>query len=221
MSGAASFLLRVRLPDQPGVLGRVASALGSVGADIESIVVVERAEGYAVDDLVVGLPAGSLADRLVSAVTTVDGVVVENFQRHHGRRRVHDDLTLLDAACSSAAPLPALVEGLPELMQVSYALVVGPDGENVQVVAASAGSPEAAMQSWLPVVEPGVVAAAAIWSDPDAAGPDCELIAAPFRTRSSIVLGRMGGPSFLPSEIIRLSHLARLAQALIVEGGAS
>ena len=40
----SSYLLRVRLPDQPGVLGRVATALGNVGADIESIVVVDRAD---------------------------------------------------------------------------------------------------------------------------------------------------------------------------------
>jgi ACT domain len=221
MSGASSYLLRLRLPDQPGVLGRVASALGSVGADIESIVVVDRAEGYAVDDLVVGLPAGSLADRLVSAVASVDGVVVETVQRHHGRRRVYDDLTLLDAASSSTAPLLALVDGLPELLQVSYALVVSASGANVRAEAASPGAPDAAMRAWLPVVTTDSVTPAQIWTDPEAAGPDCELLAAPFRGDSAILLGRMGGPSFLPAEITRVWHLSRLAQALLLEGGAA
>jgi hypothetical protein len=217
MSGAASFLLRVRLPDQPGVLGRVATALGNVGADIESIVVVDRAESYAVDDLIVGLPAGALADRLVSAVTSVSGVVVESFQRHHGRRRVYDDLTLLDDATSSGAPLQVLVDGLPELLQVSYALVVGPSAAGVGIAAASPGAPDGEMRHWLPIAAAGQVNPADLWDDPDAAGPDCELLAAPFRGESAILLGRIGGPAFLPAERTRVSHLARLAQALLAE----
>lgn len=221
MSGAASFLLRVRLPDQPGVLGRVATALGNVGADIESIVVVDRAESYAVDDLIVGLPAGALADRLVSAVTSVSGVVVESFQRHHGRRRVYDDLTLLDDATSSAAPLQVLVEGLPELLQVSYALVVGLAADGVGIAAASPGAPDGEMRHWLPITAAEQINAADLWDDPDAAGPDCELLAAPFRGESAILLGRIGGPAFLPAEVTRVAHLARLAQALLVEGGTS
>jgi hypothetical protein len=221
MSAAASFLLRVRLPDQPGVLGRVATALGNVGADIESIVVVDRAESYAVDDLIVGLPAGALADRLVSAVTSVSGVVVESFQRHHGRRRVYDDLTLLDDATSSAAPLQVLVEGLPELLQVSYALVVGLAADGVGIAAASPGAPDGEMRHWLPITAAEQINAADLWDDPDAAGPDCELLAAPFRGESAILLGRIGGPAFLPAEVTRVAHLARLAQALLVEGGTS
>ncbi|NUT99783.1 MAG: ACT domain-containing protein, partial [Saccharothrix sp.] len=40
-----SFLLRVQLPDRPGTLGAVASALGEIGADILSVDVVERGSG--------------------------------------------------------------------------------------------------------------------------------------------------------------------------------
>lgn len=218
MSGASSYLLRVRLPDQPGVLGRVATALGNVGADIESIVVVDRAEGYAVDDLIVGLPAGALADRLVSAVTSVHGVVVESFQRHHGRRRVYDDLTLLDDALSSDDPLQALVDGLPELLQVSYVMVVGVEDDAAVITAASPGAPEASMRGWLPVTVPIALDAAEVWNDPAAGGPDCELLAAPFRSGSAILLGRIGGPAFLPAETTRVAHLARLARALLTEG---
>lgn len=216
MSRPSSYLLRVRLPDQPGVLGRVATALGNVGADIESIAVVDRSENYAVDDLVVALPVGALADRLVSAITGVAGVVVETVQRHHGRNRMHDDLTLLDAASSSDDPLGVLVAGLPELLQVSYALVVSGAAE---VRAASAGGPDATMRSWLPIDGPAQPDAAEIWDDPAAAGPDCELLGVPFRD-GALLLGRMGGPAFLAAEITRVAHLARVAQALLAEGGA-
>jgi hypothetical protein len=216
---AASYLLRVRLPDQPGVLGRVATALGNVGADIEAVAVVDRTDAYAVDDFVVALPAGALADRLVSAVSGVPGVVVETVQRHHGRRRMQDDLTLLDAASTSDHPLVALVDGLPELMQVSYALVGSraAAGEII-VLAASAGAPDAPMRQWLPVEEPTVLAAADVWQDPTSAGPDCDLLGVPFRRDAGLLLGRMGGPSFLVAEITRAGHLARVAQALFPEG---
>lgn len=51
-----SYLLRIELVDRPGSLGSLAVALGSVGADILSLDVVERAAGYAIDDLVIELP---------------------------------------------------------------------------------------------------------------------------------------------------------------------
>lgn len=217
MSAAANYLLRVRLPDRPGVLGQVATALGSTGADIDSIVVVDRTEGYAVDDLVVALPPGALADRLVSAASSVPGVVVESVQRHHGRRRLHDDLGLLDAAASGDQPLTTLVEGLPALMQISYALVVSAAGNGVgRLEAASSGAPtEGLLGAWIPVDRPGAIGAASIWEDSASAGPDVVLVAVPFGPVTALVAGRIGGPDFLPAELLRLGHLARVAQAML------
>jgi hypothetical protein len=216
---SSTYLLRVRLPDQPGVLGKVASALGSTGADIESIVVVDRAPGYAVDDLVVSLPAGALADRLVSAASSVHGVVVETVQRHHGRLRMHDDLAVLDDAASSDDPLRTFATGLPELLHASYCLIVdaaNPAGDPATIVAATMSAPDTRCRSgWLPLATARDVAADEVWDDPTVAGPDCELAAVPFRETSAVLLGRIGGPAFRPAELTRLSHLARVAQALL------
>jgi hypothetical protein len=215
----SAYLLRVRLPDEPGVLGSVASALGSTGADIESIVVVDREPGFAVDDLVVSLPAGALVDRLVSAAASVPGVVVETVQRHHGRRRMHDDLALLDDAVSSDEPLTVIATGLPDLLHASYALVVDaaqPNGGLATLLAASMSAPDTACRSrWLPLDGPRDVKTDEVWDDPVTAGPDCELAAVPFRESSAFLLGRIGGPAFRPAELMRLSHLARVAQALL------
>jgi hypothetical protein len=219
VSAVSTYLLRLRLPDQPGVLGSVASALGSTGADIDSIVVVDQEPGYAVDDLVVSLPAGALADRLVSAASSVPGVVVETVQRHHGRRRMHDDLALLDDAVSSPDPLAVLATGLPELMHASYAFMVDAGGTNggaALLLASSMGAPDTHCRAqWLPLEVARDVSAAELWDDPSVAGPDCELAAVPFRETSAIVLGRIGGPAFRPAERTRLAHLARVAQALL------
>jgi ACT domain len=215
---SSTYLLRVRLPDQPGVLGKVASALGSTGADIDSIVVVDRAPGYAVDDLVVSLPAGALVDRLVSAASSVHGVVVETVQRHHGRLRMHDDLALLDDAASSDHPLMTLATGLPELVHASYCLIVGADSgaASARTLAATMSAPDTACRArWLPLAAVREITAAEVWDDPTVAGPDCELAAVPFRQTSALLLGRIGGPAFRPAELTRLTHLARVAQALL------
>lgn len=216
MTQPSIYLLRVRLPDQPGVLGRVASALGSTGADIDSIVVVDRGPGYAVDDLVVSLPVGALADRLVSAACSVPGVHVETVQRHHGRLRMHDDLALLDAAASSDDPLLTLAIGLPELLHASYCLIVEPHGGVARTLAASMSAPDTVGRSdWLPVAAAQEIKASEVWSDPSVAGPDCELAVVPFRTTAAVIIGRIGGPAFRPAELTRISHLARVAQALL------
>jgi hypothetical protein len=212
MTGSSAYLLRLRLPDRPGALGQVATALGAAGADIESIVVVDRADGFAVDDLLVNLPAAGLADKLVTAAATVDGVIVEAVQRHHGRMRVSDELALLDLAASSPKPLQALVDGLPELLHVSYALVAGEAGP-----AGSAAAPaRVELLGWLPLAAPGECAADQLWHDPASAGPDPALIAVPFARTSALVLGRIGGPAFRPAEVMRTAHLANLA-AIAVE----
>ena len=53
-----SYLLRLVVPDRPGTLGAVATALGEAGIDIVSLDVLERTGGFAVDDVVVELPRG-------------------------------------------------------------------------------------------------------------------------------------------------------------------
>ena len=49
-----SLLLRVELPDVPGSLGRLATAIGVAGGDIGALEIVEkRYDGTAVDDVLV------------------------------------------------------------------------------------------------------------------------------------------------------------------------
>ena len=89
-----SFLLRVVLPDKPGSLGAVATALGAAGADILGVDVVERTNGHAVDDLAVELPPGRPPDVLVTAAESVPGVEVESLRPDPGRMDTNRELAL-------------------------------------------------------------------------------------------------------------------------------
>ena len=63
----AVFLMRVLLPDRPGSLGRVATALGGVGADINAVEIVDKGDDEVVDDFIVDLPHDQLPEILVTA----------------------------------------------------------------------------------------------------------------------------------------------------------
>ena len=62
-----SFLIRVLLPDAPGSLGQLADAFGLVDGNIQSVDIVENfPDGTVMDDIVIELPQGTIADVLRS-----------------------------------------------------------------------------------------------------------------------------------------------------------
>jgi hypothetical protein len=71
----------VWLPDRPGALGLVASRIGSVGADIVGVDVVERGDRVAVDEFAVVVPDDGRLDLLVREIEQVDGASVEEVRR--------------------------------------------------------------------------------------------------------------------------------------------
>ena len=106
-----SYLLRIELLDRPGSLGSLAVALGSVGADILSLDVVERSSGYATDDLVIELPLGAMPDTLITAAESLHGVRVDSVRPHTGLLEAHRELELLDhvaAAGDNASEMSTL-----------------------------------------------------------------------------------------------------------------
>src|SRR3954468_9203585 len=144
-----AYLLRVVLPDRPGMLGAVATALGEAGADIVSLDVVERGPDGAVDDLVVALPTGGLVDGLITGAQSVPGVVVESLRPYVGAADLHGDLELVEAlAAAPESALQVLVGNAPGVFRSGWALVIDDD----VVVDASRGAPELARMptGWVP-----------------------------------------------------------------------
>ena len=141
-----AFLLRVALPDRPGSLGQLASALGTVGADIEAIEVVERRlDGSAIDDVLVGLPGGGLAESLLSACESLPGVRVEWISRFAAGGGLFPDLEAVEVMTHE--PLAAalrLADVLPTVFRADWAaLLTVPDSSGVLAVEhATAAAPE-------------------------------------------------------------------------------
>ena len=71
----AEFHLKISLPDRPGSLGSVASAIGFAGGDIRKFTVVSNEGGRGVDDVVVAIPGTDPTD-LLNVLTQIGGVEV-------------------------------------------------------------------------------------------------------------------------------------------------
>src|SRR5580765_6719689 len=125
-----SFLLRVVLPDKPGSLGAVATALGNAGADILGVNVVERSAEHAVDDLAVELPPGRPPDVLITAAEAVPGVMVESVRPHFGPLDTHHELELIEEVTGDPEHGTGLLaRGVPRIFRAGCAWVVARDGD--------------------------------------------------------------------------------------------
>ena len=214
-----SFLLRLVLPDKPGSLGAVATALGTAGADILGVDVVERAHGHAVDDLAVELPAGRPPDVLITAAESVPGVEVESVRPHSGRLDTNRELELIEQIAGDPGHgLHLLAEGVPRIFRAGWALVAVREGTQAHRLAESSAAPEtrAGDLPWLPLARAIVVDPVVHWVPEPWSALDTELAAAPFGPELRVlVVGRPGGPAFRPSELARLAHLAGIVTTVL------
>lgn len=214
-----SFLLRVQLPDRPGSLGSLALALGSVGADILSLDVVERGAGYAVDDLVVEVHAGALPDTLITAAEALDGVQVDSIRPYTGVLDTHRELELIDQVATARDDrLQVLVDGVPRILRVGWSTVIGMGSQGAHRVVGSSGAPEtqALDVPWMPLEKPQSLEEDGDWVPLIWRDMDTKLAAAPLgSTGKVLMLGRPGGPNFRPSEVARLGYLAGIVATVL------
>ncbi len=216
--GCMSYLLRVILPDRPGSLGHLAVSLGTVGADIVSLDVVDRFDGVAVDDIVVEVPHGTFPDTLITAAEQLDGVVVDSLRPFGGILDAHRELELIDAVAGAGARgAQMLADELPAALRVGWALVVEVTGDaGCRLVARGESAP-----MWenddVPVLR-DLDRVIELDDDDDVPAEwtamDTALAAAPLTSGHILVVGRPGGPSFRPSEIARLGYLTGILRSL-------
>lgn len=209
-----SYVLRLSLPDRPGSLGAVATALGLLGADILAMDVVERSVGLAVDDIVVDLPPGRQPDALITSAESVPGVRVESVRPDPGVIDSHREWELVEALASDPRrAVSTLAERLPKVLRAGWAVVLTAVGDRVELVAGGGGVPqlEGLRVDFTPVLGPSVLDPEASWVPADWKTLGTEMAVAPIgRSEMFVLVGRAGGPAIRDSELARLTHLAGL-----------
>lgn len=198
------FLLRVELPDVPGSLGRLATAIGAAGGDIEAIEIVEkRRDGTAVDDVLLDMHGAGMPDSVVSAVNALDSVKVVWISRYAAGGNLFLDLEVLEELTEDpASALDRVVDLLPMTFRADWAARVH---RSSGLGRHTDGTPHA-----LPFVE--IEAASRLVLDAD---DEISLYAgARIDGNEIVVLGRRGGPEFVDAELARLGLLVSLAATL-------
>lgn len=203
------FLIRVSLPDRPGALGSVASAMGTAGADIHAVEIVGRQHGRVIDDFMITLPAGAMPDGAVSACTSLDDVQVLWCSRYPGGAGLESDVEVLErmlADPEQAAEI--LTESAPAVFHCHWAMLIhatermvyhatplAPDltGDGLDVLGTFAECHTVDLPAgWVPE-----------WVETTAG-------VVPVGHEMAVVVGRHGGPEFLEAEMARLRYLATL-----------
>jgi len=203
----ATFVLRLWLPDRPGVLGAVASRVGAVGGDVVGIEILERGADRAVDELVVHLADAGLLDLLLSEVDQVDGVAVEEVREvaggvHDPRLDALETAAVLVGAATPEDAVDALAEHARTTLGAHWSAVVRLD--EAVVVAARGPAPAA---GWLVAFVAGSQGAARA---AEGAGVADDVVWAPLPSaRSALVLGREDLP-FRVRERRQAAALARI-----------
>lgn len=204
------FLIRVAIPDRPGSLGAVATALGTISADIAAVEIVEKRNDLVVDDFMIEVPASTPPDMLVtvcSALPGVDVLWVSHYPEHWG---LHSDIEVVEAM--SESPTTAheiLTDTATATFRCHWALLI--DRDDGSIVRATDIAPELSSDQ---LDAFGDLLTARIDMLPDGwleGWGETEIAIGPMTERYTIVVARRGGPPFMVSELARLKHLATLA----------
>lgn len=210
-----AFLLRVELPDIPGSLGAMASALGAAGADIEAIEIVEhRHDGKAVDDVLLELPPTVMPETLITACHQIEGVRVHWISRYNAGASLSMDLEAVETfTAEPECALQHLVATVPSTFRTDWAMALRRvDGEPV-VMFKTPTAPDLVpdASSWLSIRSSRLLDPVDQWNSTLLAGTHA-------KTRDGlsfvVVAGRHGGPEFLTSELARLGHMVALAASV-------
>jgi hypothetical protein len=208
-----SYLLRVELPDVPGSLGRLASAIGRAGANIDAIEIVGRdgARGTAIDDVFIAPDAEVMPDSIVSACNSLEGVQVLWISRYAAGGNLFLDLEAVESMTEDPVKaIERLVDALPNVFRVDWGVHLRRDGVTASVVHGTPAAPTEIPEKivWPDNLEKGQrIDVPEAWADLVVAG-------SPLNADELVVVGRRGGPEFLDSEIARLAHLIAMAASL-------
>jgi hypothetical protein len=207
------FLMRVALPDRPGSLGSVATAMGGVGADINAVEIVEKGAGIVVDDFIVDLPPNQLPETIVTACQSLPGVRVEWISRYPEGGGLQSDLEALERMTADPVHAAEILASLcPVVFRSHFAALLQVEDGAARPTFATTLSPnlnEETVQHLTPFDRTHRIDLPANWSP---GWGETTVVVTPLTQDRVIAIGRVGGPTFMDSEIARLHHLAALVK---------
>jgi hypothetical protein len=207
--------LRISVPDSPGSLGRVTTAIGAAGGDIAGVDVLESGAGRALDDVFVDVRDVDHLQALSRAVDSEAGVLLVGVQHPVPPVTGHTDLEL----CRQVIAQPdravrTLVDGAPRALGADWAAVLAfdPAGAQDGVLAVSPTAPAAAAIRIAAPLRLGPVRLA----DPATDRPYSGTALVPLGDGPlGLLLVRAGGVDFHRSELWRLSQVGSVLGAVM------
>lgn len=201
--------IRVRLPDRPGSLGKVARILGAAGADVVQMTVLERDGGRALDDFTVAWPSGASIDRLIEGLGFVPGVQVEGVWPTIEPQGAFPDAALIgQLAAHPEDGLVIFTDSVPGVLSADWAALVRATSRAPALVHTSL---TAYADLELPEIAPVRPRAFA--------GQDgTQYAVAPIggvRTGLAVLVARTAAPPFHRTEVFRLAQLTSAAEAVL------
>lgn len=213
-------LARIRLvvPDRPGMLGAVASAIGSAGADVDLVDVLAAEHGRATDDIRVRVRDDAHLQRVVDTLERLTGVTVDGVRRPVSPLAGHGDLELIRTIL--ATPLPqVLVDQAATSLEMNWVAATSPDAPAASTVIASSptGPPEGIVIDHpvrLGLVPPDALAYAFSQmrpaTQPDQELPPVHVLMVPLDDGGPAMLLGREGASFHVNEVHRFAELGRI-----------
>jgi hypothetical protein len=207
--------VRISVPDRPGSLGTVTTAIGLAGADIVKVDVLENEAGRALDDVFVDVRDQKHLAQVRVRLEALVGITVTGVQQPAPPVTGHADLELLDQVLSRPERgLQTLVDGAPHAFGADWSALLeyGASGEVAGVTAVSLGSPgpgHVVVRSPLRLAPLRMTAP----GEPEPYGGTAlvPIGAGPF----ALVLVRTGGPEFHRSELWRLGQVGQIAGTVL------
>ncbi|NRQ38275.1 amino acid-binding protein [Nonomuraea sp. NN258] len=194
--------MRIALPDRPGSLAQVTKVLGTAGADITQVTVLDRGAGMAVDDITVFCPEGTPRQSLVDGLESVPDVRVDGVWTTREAPGTYPELEILKYITTAGdRALTTLIDSLPVLFSADWAATLA-DGAPLYA------SWRAPRNLVLPGETPSRPAAATLEGG-------LHVIHAPLPPLAlALVLARAEGPAFHRTEVHRLTRILEIFLSL-------
>ncbi|MEV7968409.1 ACT domain-containing protein [Sphaerisporangium sp. NPDC088356] len=193
--------LRISLPDRPGSLGQVTRVLGIAGADIIQLVVLERGEGRAVDDLTVFWPDSAPRATLVQGLETVPEIIVEGVWGTREAPGTYPELEILKYITTAGdRALATLIDSMPVLFSADWA------------AAATEKTPRAVVHSsWRAPTDVPFPSVTPPRPEAHTLPSGLHIVAAPLPPLAlTFLLARADGPPFHRIEVHRLTRILEI-----------